>query len=207
MRAVSPKTRRLVTATVIVGLVAAMALSTRVVSRSAAAPEGSFSAKAFGEKQFPRVRSAITERATDAVTLAAALAEDRSAAVKRYAVSGGTGPEISVAFTGVVGAGESGIFAVTVPGVPASVSIRVQTGPAVSGTDLRDASGDIEYGQFVNQIDYQDAAAALNDRLRSTVLSTLDRDSLPGSTIEVVGAFRLIDPATWLVTPVKVTQQ
>lgn len=110
-------------------------------------------------------------------------------------------------FTGVVGEGQSGIYEVTVDGVPDDLLIRVQTGPAINGTDLRDATGDITFGQFTNQIDFQNAASALNDELKKTVLADVDTTNLTGKTIEVTGAFTLVNPAAWLVTPVELSVQ
>lgn len=85
--------------------------------------------------------------------------------------------------------------------------IRVQTGPAINGTDLRDATGAIAFGQFVNQIDYQNAGSALNKEMKKQVLSKIDASKLAGKTISVVGAFKLINPNNWLVTPVKLDAQ
>jgi predicted lipoprotein len=94
-----------------------------------------------------------------------------------------------------------------VAGVPADLLIRVQTGPAINGTDLRDATGTITFGQFTNQIAYQNAASALNDQLKQKVLSKIGTSKLTGKTISVVGAFQLINPKGWLVTPATLSVQ
>ncbi len=78
----------------------------------------------------------------------------------------------------------------------------MQTGPAIMGTDLRDGTGTIQFGQFTNQIDYQNAGSALNKEMKKQVLSKLDTTDLKGKTVSVVGVFQLTDPAKWLVTPV-----
>lgn len=203
----SPRQRRIVALVVAVIVVAAMALSTKVigVNSTAGTPQGSFSAAAYGAKEFPKLQAAIERRAVSADTLATALAANQAAAVKKYGVSAGTGPEFSVSFTGVVGTGTSGIYPVTVAGLPAHVLIRVQTGPAINGTDLRDATGTVAYGQFVNQIDYQNAGSAINNEMKKSVLAKIDSANLAGKTIAVVGVFQLVNPNGWLVTPVKLT--
>jgi predicted lipoprotein len=94
-----------------------------------------------------------------------------------------------------------------VAGVPSDLLIRVQTGPAINGTDLRDATGTISFGQFSNQIAYQNAGSALNDKLKQQVLSKIGTASLTGKTISVVGAFQLINPKGWLVTPATLSVQ
>ena len=81
--------------------------------------------------------------------------------------------------------------------------MRVQTGPALNGTDVRDATGTIAFGQFTNQIDYQNAGAALNDEVKKQVLAKIDTAHLTGKTISVIGVFQLVVPNSWLITPVR----
>ncbi len=90
----------------------------------------------------------------------------------------------------------------TVDGLQPEIKLRLQTGPAINGTDLRDAPGDIEFGAFKNQIEYQDAGAGLNRAMKAAVLDGIDTANLSGKTVEVTGAFRLVNPKNWLVTPV-----
>ena len=189
---------------VVVVVLVAMALCTKVVSGSVTATGAKkFSAAQFGKDQFPKVQQAIVKRAVPAATLAAAIKADQAAAAKKYAVTveGAVGPEVSVSFTGVAGTSDSGVYPITIAGLPKSTVVRIQTGPAINGTDLRDATGTITFSQFTNQIDYQNAASALNQRLKTTVLTPLTRTSLTGKTVTVSGAFQLINPNGWLVTP------
>ncbi len=72
--------------------------------------------------------------------------------------------------------------------MPEGTKIRLQSGPAINGTELRDISGDIEFGAFKNQIEYQDAGAGLNRAMAAEVLDGLDRDTLTGKTATVAGA-------------------
>ena len=80
-----------------------------------------------------------------------------------------TGTEICVKFTGVVGKGDSGEYVVDVEGVPSTFVIHMQTGPAIYGTDLRDATGMISFQQFDNQIDYQKVGSALNNEAKKLI--------------------------------------
>ena len=109
---------------------------------------------------------------------------------------------MAVKFEGVAGDASSGVYDVKVPGVPEGLRIRVQTGPAINGTDLRDGAGTIAFGQFVNQIEYQNAGSALNKEMKKQVLSKIDNSALTGKTVVVVGVFQLINPKSWLVAPV-----
>lgn len=195
----------------VVILVALVALSRGVkvvgIDSAAAANPKAFSAAEFGKSEFPKVVEGIKKRAVPATTLAEALKANSADATKKYGVAepGGLGPEFCVSFTGMVGTGTSGVYDVKVEGVPSSLVIRVQTGPAINGTDLRDATGTISFGQFTNQIDYQNAGSALNDQLKQQVLASIDTTNLKGKTISVIGAFQLINPNGWLVTPVELT--
>ncbi len=190
-------------------LLAAMVLDTKFVRIGSAedVQAGVFSAASYGKTQFPKVQSAVESRAVDAAVLAAALAKDPAAAETQYGVAAPAGPEYSVKFTGKVGKQDSGVYDVAIPGVPETIHVSVQTGPAINGTDLRDATGLIKFGEFSNQIDYQNAGSALNNEMKKEVLSKIDAANLTGKTISVVGAFELSDPAEWVVTPVKLTVQ
>lgn len=205
-RSARPGLRLILASLAAVILVAAMALDTKVVrigSPTDVQP-GVFSPAAFGASEFPKVQSTIESRAVDAPTLAAAIAKDQGAAAKQYGTFTGTGPEFPVKFVGVAGKNDFGIYDVKAEGVPDNVQIQLQTGPAIMGTDLRDAPGTISFGQFTNQIEYQNAGSALNKEMKKQVLSKIDTGNLTGKTIAVTGAFQLSDPNKWLVTPAKV---
>lgn len=197
----------LIGSALVVVLLAAMALDTTVVRKGSEQDVQAdvFSAEAYGPAHFPEVQADVEKRAADAAPLAAAIAADKAAAGKQYGVAAGAGPVIPVKFTGVVGEGKAGIYAVAVEGLPPEVKVRVQTGPAINGTELRDATGKIVFGQFVNQIEYQDAGSALNNEMKKVVLAGIDTANLTGKTITVVGVFKLVNPKNWLVTPIKVS--
>lgn len=187
-------------------VVLAMIFGTKVVSNDDALLQGAeeFDPATFGAENFPVVQDAVAERAVDAVALAEAIAADPAAAAEEHAVPSSGGPVFSVTFTGVVGEGQSGIYAVDVEGLPDEPLVRIQTGPAINGTELRDVTGEITFGQFTNQIDYQNAAASINEELKKQVLAEVDTAALAGRTVTVTGAFTLINPASWLVTPTQI---
>lgn len=198
--------RSVIATVLLLVLLIAMALSVKVVKIGSSADSQIkvFEPEEYGKAQFPKTQKAIEGRAVSADTLAAAIAKDADAAAKQYGVaSGSVGPAMSVRFTGVAGKENSGVYEVKVHNVPDSLVIRVQTGPAINGTDLRDATGDINFGQFTNQIDYQNAGYAINAEMKKEVLSKIDTTKLTGKTISVVGVFQLVNPNGWLVTPVR----
>ena len=48
---------------------------------------------------------------------------------------------------------------------------------------------------------------ALNNEMKKEVLAKIDTSALTGKTIAVVGAFKLVNPKSWLVTPVRLEVQ
>lgn len=195
-----------------IGLLALLviaALDTKVVRIGSQQDQraGAFSAEAYGKKAFPPIQAEIEKNAVDAKALAAALAEDKAAAGEKYGKPGSVGPIFPVRFSGVAGEVRSGIVTIKVDGLPEGLQVRVQTGPAINGTEVRDATGTVSFGQFTNQIEYQDAGSALNNQIKSSVLAGLDRDQLSGKKMDVVGVFQLINPMGWLVTPVRMKVQ
>lgn len=196
--------RKAITALAGVVLLGAIAFDTKFVTIGGEADlrQQAFNPDRFGEQEFPRIRDYVIENAPDAAQLAEELAADKNAAISAYGTMAGAFPVMPVTFTGTAGEGKSGIFAVAVEGLPEGTGIRVQTGPAINGTELRDIVGDIEFGAFKNQIEYQNAGAGINRAMAFEVLPDLDRGALTGKTITVTGAFTMINPKNWLVTPV-----
>jgi predicted lipoprotein len=190
----------------VVAVVGAIALDTTVVKIGSEndVRQQVFSPETFGAEQFPKILANVQERAVPAADLAAAIAADKKAAAEKYGTATSTGPVIPVTLTGTFGARKSNTNELKVDGLPPETVVRVQTGPAVNGTDLRDATGTIEFGQFTNQIQYQDAGSAINNEMKKSVFAGLDPETLDGKSATVVGVFKLINPKNWLVTPVKV---
>lgn len=193
----------------IVVLVGAMAFDTKIVRIGSQddVQVQKFSPATFGAEQFPLIRQSVETRAVDAVELSQAIAADKKAAGEKYGVATSTGPVFPVKFTGVVGERKANYNVVAVEGLPAELTVRVQTGPALNGTDLRDATGQIEFGQFKNQIEYQDAGSAINNELKKVVLEGLDPAVLTGKTVTVFGVFKLVNPKNWIVMPVRLDVQ
>ncbi|RFZ87504.1 DUF2291 domain-containing protein [Shinella sp. WSJ-2] len=186
-------------------LVGAMAFDTKIVQIGSEADVQvqKFSPEAFGTEQFPLIKQSVETRAADAAELAQAIAADKKAASDKYGVKTSTGPVFPVKFTGVIGERKANYNLIAVEGLPTELTVRVQTGPALNGTDLRDATGQIEFGQFKNQIEYQDAGSAINNEVKKVVLGGIDPAALSGKTVSVIGVFKLVNPKSWIVTPVR----
>jgi predicted lipoprotein len=191
-------------ALVAVATLVGIALDTTVVAVGSEqdARVQAFSPQTFGEAEFPRIQGLIEERAVGAPELAQAIAADPAKAAADHGVMSNGTPVFAVTLSGVAGDARSGVYDVVVEGLD-EIRVRVQTGPAINGTDVRDATGTIEFGQFRNQIEYQDAGSALNNQVKAQVLAGIDTATLTGKTLTVTGVFRLVNPASWLVTPVR----
>ncbi|MFD3488637.1 DUF2291 family protein [Streptomyces sp. NPDC058665] len=152
----------------------------------------------------PKVVPAIEKNAVDIVTLHKAIAADPETAGKRYGHRPGTGPySYATTVTGTAGAAENGLLRVTVPGL-AKARVSVQVGPAVNGTALRDSAGFITFGQFTNQVEYADAATALNTEMKDKVLRAFDPEAVRGRKVTVVGAMTPLTADVLTLTPVSI---
>lgn len=204
------KRKRLITVGVVVAVLIAMFFGTKIVTgEGAAADAGKFSAAEYAsEKWESEVLPGILDNEHDLVEVATAIAADPAAASDEFGVVEGTSaPVYTVSFTGVAGLYEGGIMPVTVEGLPAGVTVRVQMGPAINGTAIRDASGTVHFPQFTNQIEYQDVGSEFNNLVKTTVLDGIDPVSLNGTTVTMTGSFQLINPTSYLVTPVEIESE
>lgn len=68
---------------------------------------------------------------------------------------------------------------------------RVQIGPAMRGTALRDSLDFVQFNDFTNQIDFAKFGKAFNAYADKTVLSKLPREALEGRTAKVLGAYTI----------------
>lgn len=200
--------RRTAVAAVAAVVLILMAVSTRYVAAGAAVPGApqQFVAATYGAKQFPVQQKAIAAKAVDASTLADELnSGDATTVGKKYGtpVNGGASYLLPVKFTGVVGeVPAAGYTPIRIEGLPSGTQVNVQLGPAINGTDLRDFGGKTQLGDFENQIQYQDAATAINDQLKNDVLAKAgSASSLEGKTVSVTGVFQVLNPKIWNLTP------
>lgn len=157
---------------------------------------------------FPVIQKYISAHAVDASTLVVKLKADPTASKIGITPASAVGPELPVKFTGVVGKDiGGGVYEVAVPGVPASQAIRIVTGPVILSTDLRDVTGNYTQNTpgINNQTDFQNAASALNTVMKTQVLAKVDTAKLTGKKVMIEGAFTLLNPALWTVTPSELT--
>jgi len=86
---------------------------------------------------------------------------------------------------------------------------RVQIGPVMRGTALRDVLDFVSFNDFTNQIDFAQFGKAFNLYVDKTVTSKLPRPELMGKSVTILGAYPfgaanetpLVTPAEIVVSP------
>ncbi|MGO7212785.1 DUF2291 family protein [Rhizobium ruizarguesonis] len=68
---------------------------------------------------------------------------------------------------------------------------KVQIGPALRGTALRDTLEFVNFNEFKNQIEWAQFGKAFNEKANAAFLSTVPREGLIGKTVTAIGAFPL----------------
>lgn len=138
----------------------------------------------------PLIAADIQAKATDIAIVAAAADKDIVAAGAQYGRDLGNKSFVfAVKTTAKVKSVDENFIVLDVPGAPAQDTFNIPIGLALSGNPLRDVTGKITFGDFYDQTQYQDAASALKDLVRSTIIDKLDVKNLKGKTLEIYGAW------------------
>jgi predicted lipoprotein len=155
----------------------------------------------------------IEKRASDFKPLMAAIAAnpDDAGAKFGHREKEGTSPwTYVVKFDGKITAAETasraGTIDVDIDG-DGKADLKVQIGPAIRGTALRDSLDFVNFSEFKNQIEWAQFGKAFNEKVNTTVLASVPRDNLIGKTVKGTGAFPLpssgqpplVTPATLLI--------
>ncbi len=84
--------------------------------------------------------------------------------------------------------------------------VRVQIGPVIKGTAIRDSLDFVNFNEFKNQIQWAEFGKAFNIHVNGLTLEKLPREGLEGNHVEALGAYPLPSagqPA--LLTPATIT--
>jgi predicted lipoprotein len=120
----------------------------------------------WSSKLLPRVM----ESAVDARELLDALGASADEATKRYGHREGGGPSYFIVkgsgrVVNVDARSRAGLMLVDVAPFDGRPDVSVQIGPVLRGTSLRDATGIVQFTDFVNQLQFADVANELNARV------------------------------------------
>jgi predicted lipoprotein len=84
--------------------------------------------------------------------------------------------------------------------------VRIQIGPVIKGTAIRDSLDFVSFNEFKNQIQWAEFGKAFNTHVNKQTLEKLAREGLEGKKVDALGAFPLPpagQPA--LLTPATIT--
>jgi predicted lipoprotein len=87
----------------------------------------------------------------------------------------------------------SGSIGVDVAPFDGKPDLSIQVGPVLRGVSLRDATGIVQFTDFVNQIQFADVGNELNARVLKTVLAPLNVSAWKGRAVEFEGTASLGD--------------
>jgi predicted lipoprotein len=166
-----------------------------------------FDAAAYVDRLWSEDVPAALGEAVDVGELLPALEADAASAGETWGRRQGTGPfnvivKGSGRITGVDTSSRTGVAEVEVDVPGGTERIRLQIGPVLQGTSIRDALPSVSFDRFVNQIQYADVANELNARVEREVVGDLDREALRGRTARFAGMATLGEPPL-VVTPVR----
>lgn len=149
-----------------------------------------FSLTDFAAKNLPLIAADIQVKAVDMAIVAAAADKDIVVAGAEFGRDLGNKSFVfAVKTTAKVKSVDENFIVLDVPGAPAQDTFNIPIGLALSGNPLRDVTGKITFGDFYDQTQYQDAANALKDLVRSSIINKLDLKTLIGKTLEIYGAW------------------
>ncbi len=208
-RRIRTRARSIVTIAAVILLALLMVVNTRFLSRDEAAAVNptEFDAAAFAADELPGITEYVQENANEISVIVTAVAADPVAAGTQFGNAAGTDKyAIPVTATGTVSTSDANFLTISVPGLPAEVTVRVPVAQAFNGTALRDVTGELSFADFPGQTDYQQVANDLKTLAIGTVFADVDVAALPGTTITVVGVYVTDSgPAgSFLVTPVSI---
>ncbi|MBB5537609.1 DUF2291 family protein [Rhizobium giardinii] len=84
--------------------------------------------------------------------------------------------------------------------------VRVQIGPVIKGTAIRDSLDFVNFNEFKNQIQWAEFGKAFNSHVNALTLEKLPRESLEGKHVEALGAYPLPSAGqSALLTPATIT--
>lgn len=162
-----------------------------------------FSSIEYSTEQFPIITDKIIDKAVSIDELAVAINSNLETAAKKYGVDSGSGKyTVPVKAEGVVESVDQNWIVIRAEGV--AEAIRVPIGAALNGTPIRDVTGEIVFGDFDNQTDYQAVANEFKILMENKIIKTLDKASLPQKKVTVYGAWVTGGaPGQYLIQPVK----
>lgn len=175
----------------VVILLVLMVWDTKIVGFDEKEEVAADTAERYAEEAYDSVVVAgVTERAIPITELVDQMLDDPDGTGEEYGQREDDDKPYSfaVSATGLVVEGEFGEVGLDIDGLDSDFTVGIAVPPLGSATALRDASGEVAFGDFVNQTEYQNVALELNNKAAEEVFGDLDPDDLEGEDVTVMGA-------------------
>ncbi|MBI9101823.1 MAG: DUF2291 domain-containing protein [Spirochaetales bacterium] len=98
----------------------------------------------------------------------------------------------------------AGIMFLDIPDLSGVNYCRVQIGPIIKKSMIRDALSFIQFGDFSNQIEFANISREINFYIRDNVLNVVDDSYSAGKIVELFGVFTFDKSGGILITPVSI---
>jgi len=196
---------RLIAIAIGVVLLIAMAFSTKWLTpeQEAELIPQPFNAATYAAETFPEIRDTVVERAVSLEELAPAVTADANAAGAEFGVDSGGKYTVPVTVTAPVATVDANFVTLDTPNIP-GYAVRIPVAAALNGTAIRDVTGEITFGDFTDQTDYQQVANEFKLIMQREIMDPLDKAALPGKTVTVYGAWVTGgQPGTFVIQPVQ----
>ncbi len=98
----------------------------------------------------------------------------------------------------------AGIMTLDIPDISEDGNCRVQIGPVIKKSMIRDSLEFIKFGDFSNQIEFANISREINFYVRDNIVNEIDDLWETGKTVDLYGVFTMDDTGAVLITPVMI---
>jgi predicted lipoprotein len=200
----------------ILGLLACLASCTVVKHGDASAKadgsaDGTFDAKAYVAANWDsKIIPEVAGNAKELREVVSALRKDRAAAERKYGLrKEETAPfDFMVKSVAVVKSinteSAAGYVELDVDDASGEGKVKLQIGPVIKSSAVRDVLSFIKFGDFVNQLDFANISREINFRVRDSVVADIRKGDPTGRRLSFAGAFAEDESGAVLITPVEI---
>lgn len=174
-------------------------------SGAAAAETGALDADNYvGTIWNDKVIPYMTDKAADIVAVLKDMKANPDAAAEKYGarqgnfIVKGQGKALSVNRES-----RAGTMDVDLPPFDGRTDVKIQIGPVIKGTSIRDSLEFIKFDDFKNQVEFAQLSNSINQKVNDDVVNKLDFDTVQNKTIQFMGAFTADSSGEILITPVQ----
>jgi predicted lipoprotein len=187
--------------------------STKNAAAQAAASNAGFDAAGFVKTSWKaRIEPELVNNAEDIREVLAALKADPAAAEKKI----GRRKEETAPFNYIVKGkaviksmntqSAAGTIELDIPDLSGEGGVLIQIGPVIKSSAVRDVLSFINFGDFVNQLDFANISREINFYVRDNVVAGMKgKTGIVGKHLSFIGAFTEDSTGRVLVTPIQIS--